>query len=476
MRALVLQYVSAVVSYEMEAGVFHHLLQLPLKYFQRRHIGDIQQRFSALRAIQDFIVNASVSSVLDILLVIALGSVLFAYNSQLALVVSFTILCLTASQVIVALTAKKPSMEQMLHEADRQSHFLETLRGIRVVKAGGIERQRESVWKNFTTRTIGARIRLGNLQIVLGGANALILGLTNIAVVYLGARSIISGNLTLGGLVSFLAYKSILEERTTALLSVLVQLKLLDVNLERVADIVLSEVESQDKSERTFLLKGDICLENLHFSYGPNEPEVLTNVSIHIRSGEYVAFVGPSGAGKSTILNLLNGLYEPTKGKVIIDGITMSPTMFKSARSSMGVVMQDDRLLAGTIAQNISLFDEVFDEDKLRKVARIAAIENDIDSMPMGFHSLVGDMGTSLSGGQVQRILLARALYTDPQVLIIDEGTSNLDVATERKINQNLKKLSITRIISAHRPETINSADRILLVSGAAVEERIREL
>ena len=248
-----------------------------------------------------------------------------------------------------------------------------------------------------------------------------------------------------------------------ALLETYVNFKLLDVHLERVSDIALHKKEAglqAPPSNRE--LEGQITLQNLHFRYARFEPDILKGANLEIEPGEFVALAAPSGEGKSTLLRLILGLYEPSHGKILYDGLEASKWGLSNLRQQMGVVMQDDTLLGGSIEENISLFDEKPDRDRIREVARIAAIHDDIEAMPMGYRSLVGDMGTTLSGGQQQRVMLARALYRSPRLLVMDEGTSALDVNTERHINAQLKKLSITRIIAAHRPETLAAADKVI--------------
>jgi ATP-binding cassette subfamily B protein RaxB len=209
----------------------------------------------------------------------------------------------------------------------------------------------------------------------------------------------------------------------------------------------------------------------LRYSYGVGEPDVLRNVTFSISAGETVALVGPSGAGKTTLLKILMGLITPLKGEVLVDGQPLTAYGYHRYRQQIGSVSQDDTLFAGSIAENIAFFDPQIDMDRVREAARVAAIEKDILTMPMQYESLVGDMGSSLSGGQRQRVLLARALYRRPTILFMDEGTAHLDIETERCVAHALQELSITRIIVAHRSETIASADRVLIVRGGQVTE-----
>lgn len=235
------------------------------------------------------------------------------------------------------------------------------------------------------------------------------------------------------------------------------------MHLERVSDIALHRKEGSLAAPAIVReLKGRVTLENVSFRYAPHEPDILRGASLDIEPGEFVALAAPSGSGKSTLLRLLIGLYEPNYGRVLFDGMEAKKIGLPIVRQQLGVVMQDDTLLAGSIAENISLFDTRPDHDRIRWAAEMASIHEEVEAMPMGYRSLVGDMGTTLSGGQQQRVMLARALYRRPKILVLDEGTSALDVAMERRVNAALKELSITRIIAAHRPETLAAAHRVI--------------
>jgi ATP-binding cassette, subfamily B, bacterial CvaB/MchF/RaxB len=244
-----------------------------------------------------------------------------------------------------------------------------------------------------------------------------------------------------------------------------VDLTMLRVHAERLADVVLTEPEPRALAvpqEGTQHLPASIEVRGLSFRYSEYEPWVLDNTSFRIEAGESVAIVGPSGCGKSTLLKLLAGLLQPTRGEVLINGKPFARIGVENYRAMLGVVMQDDQLFAGSIADNICFFAERPDQARIEACATVAAVHDDIDAMPMGYNTLIGDMGTVLSGGQKQRILVARALYRRPGILLLDEATSHLDVAREKALNDALRSLRITRVVIAHRPETIRAANRII--------------
>lgn len=471
-RGLVFQFLSNILAYDMQASLFHHMARLPLSYFHRRHVGDIQQRFQSLDPIRDFIANGAIAALIDGFLAIFLGIIIFLYDAMLGFVVVGFVIVYAALRFAFLSLSKRLSGDFLVADANENTKFLETLRAMQVVKVAGIENEREGLWRNLAADTLNAQIRMGNVNIGYGAISQTLMGLSNIIVIYLAASNAIGGAMTIGMITAFIAYKGQFEQKLMALLETYVNFKLLDVHLERVSDIALAKKEKGLQVPTTGKkLEGRVTLQNVFFKYAPFEPDILRGASVDIQPGEFVALAAPSGEGKSTLLRLVLGLYDPTHGKIFYDGLEASKWGLANLRQQMGVVMQDDTLLAGSIEENISLFDEKPDRQRIEEVARIAAIHTDIEQMPMGYRSLVGDMGTTLSGGQQQRVMLARALYRRPRLLVMDEGTSALDVDTERAINAELKKLSITRIIAAHRPETLVTADKVFVLQGGQLKQ-----
>ena len=465
MRGLVFQFLSNVLSFDMKASLFHHLVRLPLAYFHRRHIGDIQQRFQALQPICDVVVNGAIATVIDGVLALSIGVLLFAYDLELALIVVGSLIFYLVLRLAFLELSRRLAGDLLATQARESSKFLETLRAAQAIKVAGGEAAREGLWRNLVADAINASIRVGNVNIGYSALSQSVLGFSTILVVFLAAHDIIAGTLTIGMMTAFLAYKSQIEQRLTTLIEQYVNWKMLDVYLEQVADIALHDREPGiDAPTLHRVMNGKIDLVDLRFRYAPQEAEIIRGFTVSVQPGEFVAIHGPSGSGKSTLLKVLVGLYQPSFGTVLYDGVPLHTWGPSGIRSQIGVVMQDDTLLAGSIAENIAMFDDQIDMERIQDVARIAAIHDDIERMPMGYRSLVGDMGSSLSGGQQQRIMLARALYRSPKVLVMDEGTAHLDLATERAINTSLKALSITRIIVAHRPETIAAADRTIFL------------
>jgi ATP-binding cassette subfamily B protein RaxB len=335
---------------------------------------------------------------------------------------------------------------------------------------------RRSRFASLVVDTMNAGIAIRKLELLFSVLHRGLFGLERVAVIWLGALLVLDQRLSVGMLFAFFAYKEIFAMRVSGLIDKTVELKMLRLQGERLADIVLTPPENTEgttgvdvASAASAASKGmvqplapSIELRDVHFSYADGEPPVLQGVSLKIEPGESVAIVGPSGCGKTTLLKLMLGVHAPTSGELLVGGMPLERLGLTAWRDLVGVVMQDEPLFTGSVADNISFFSPDIDLEWLQQCTRVAGIHDDITAMPMGYHTLIGDMGTALSGGQKQRMLLARALYKRPQVLLLDEATSHLDVERERSVNQAIRQLALTRVIVAHRPETIASAGRVI--------------
>ena len=281
--------------------------------------------------------------------------------------------------------------------------------------------------------------------------------------------------MTVGMLFAFMSYKSQFIGKAVAFVENLIEFKMLGLHLERLGDIALEEAEPQETPLiEAPILKGGLRLTNVSFRYNENEALILNKVNLTVHPGESVALIGPSGCGKTTLMKVMMGLFVAEEGKVWVDDMELFKLGVHHFRSQMAAVMQNDQLLSGSISENISFFDPQPDQAWIEQCAQFAVIAHDIAAMPMGYNTLIGDMGMSLSGGQKQRVLLARALYKRPKILFLDEATSHLDIALEQAVNHAIKQLKITRIIIAHRPETIRSADRIFILTPEGLTEQTK--
>ncbi|MCP2008672.1 peptidase domain-containing ABC transporter [Duganella violaceipulchra] len=464
-RSWVITCMGTTVNLQWRANAFSHLIRLPVSYFEKRHLGDVVSRFGGIEQIQRTLTTSFVEAILDGVMTIVTLCMMFAFSKLLA---SISLLCTALYWLLRAIWYKpmrSANEESIIHGAKQQSHFLESIRGVKTVKLFQREEQRRSNWVNLVVDSMNAGIRIQKLQLLFRFLSGAITGGENIAVLWLGAIAILNGEFSVGALMAFNAYKSQFDVRIGSLTDKFLELKLLQVQGERLADIVHTEAEPHSlPSARMGEVSSapSIKVSNLQFRYSEHEPLVLNDVSFEIRGGESVAIVGPSGCGKTTLLNLLLGLLSPTAGSIAVEGIDIKEFGVAGLRNIAGTVLQDDVLFAGTLAENISFFDAQPDHKWIAECACMAAIADEIEAMPMSYHTLVGDMGTVLSGGQKQRVLLARALYKRPRILFLDEATSHLDIRKEREVNTSVKRLDITRIIVAHRPETIAAAERVV--------------
>jgi ATP-binding cassette subfamily B protein RaxB len=331
--------------------------------------------------------------------------------------------------------------------------------------------------------TVNRQLTTQKMQLFFRTTNSALNGGLSILVVFLGAERVLDKTFSVGMLLAFIAYKDQFLGRVGALVDKALDLQMLRLHAERLSDIALTPPERRDETRvlAPFTRQdqpASLELRNLRFRYGPIDPWVLDGLDVRIEAGESVAIVGGSGCGKTTLLKLLASLLQPSEGEILIDGQPLSHVGLDRYRSMIGVVMQDDQLFAGSIADNISFFSDSPDPQRIEDCARMAAVHDDIMAMPMSYGTLIGDMGTVLSGGQKQRVLIARALYRQPAVLLFDEATSHLDVDRENAVNAAVRATPVTRIIVAHRPETIRSADRILVLDGGRLvdDRRVRHI
>ena len=462
-RSWLVLRLSSQLNLQMGANLLRHLLRLPMSYFETRHIGDLVSRFGSLSQVRERMTTGLVETIVDGIMSLAILGVMLTYSPFLTGVV----LCIIAAYLSIRFTlyntlqqATEVSIEA---KAKEQSQFLETARGIQTIRLFNAESMRQSNWQNRYSAVINADIKLGKLNIGFESANQFLFGLENIFIIFLAASAVMDGELTIGMLFAFLAYKEQLTTRMSVLIEQIVQFKMLRLHLDRIADIALHEQEPhREKGRKQIQMRGNIKLVDLSFKYSPDDEYVFKNINLEVNAGESVALVGPSGCGKSTLLKIMLGLLQPTSGKVLVDGEDIRDLGLSSYRDYIGSVMQDDTLLTGTIEENISFFDPEPDHQLLAHCAYLAGIHEDILNLPMNYQSLVSDMGSNFSGGQTQRLLLARALYRRPVILFLDEATSHLDVENESRINENIKTLPVTRLMIAHRPETIESADRVV--------------
>ncbi|WP_164503419.1 peptidase domain-containing ABC transporter [Pleionea sediminis] len=457
-------YLGASLNLHLTSSVFKHLLNLPITYFEKRNVGDITARFSALRDIRELFENEFVSGIVDGLMVIITLVVMSLYSLTLTAIVVASVSLFSLFRWAIYSPMKLHTDEIITTSAKEQAIFLETVRGMTALKNFGDESRRFSVWKNRLIDNVNADVRLRWLENSSMVVKLLTTTLEYVIVVWLAATLIISNEFSIGMLIAFLGFRQRFSTKVMSLVDLLFRFKLLKVNVQRVADIIQAEPEKNRFGHGFNMekVKGNISVKNVSFQYSSNDPFVLKDFSLEIAEKESVAIVGPSGMGKTTLLKLMVGLIQPTHGTVEIDGVPIIQSGLSAYRDNIAAVMQDDTLFSGSIRDNICMFDPNPDEQLIIECCKHAAIYDDIRRMPMGLSSLVGDMGAALSGGQKQRVLIARALYKQPSILFMDEATSHLDSITEKRVTRAISQLGITRVVIAHRKETIKQCDRVV--------------
>lgn len=468
LRSFTVIYLNNRMNLKIGSRIFQHLMRLPLSYFEKRHLGDIMSRFGSIENIRQIVTSGFIEGGLSGLMAIFTLVMMLSYSLKMSLIVITSITIYFGLRLAFFMRLKRANEEMLKSQAVQSSNFMENIRGIQPIKIFHKEHDRITLWKNKYVDFLNSSLKVSKQNIFFGNARGIVFGIELILVVMFGAILIINKQLTIGMLYAFLFYRSMFTDSVGGLLERFIDYRMLSLYLDRLADILLRDTETvapkDSKMEAPNIIIRDGALEckNLWFRYSDTEPDVITNASFKVDNGEFVVITGPSGCGKTTLLKLMLGLLEPNSGEILIDKKSINNIGIGTYRKNVAAVMQEDQLFAGSIAENISFFDPASDHAKVLKCAKLAGVDADILAMPMQFYTLVGDMGSTLSGGQKQRILLARALYADPKILFLDEATSHLDLLKESEINKAIVALGITRIVIAHRKETISLANRII--------------
>jgi ATP-binding cassette, subfamily B, bacterial CvaB/MchF/RaxB len=475
LRAWLLMVLGTNLNLQLMSNLFRHLVRLPMVWFEKRHIGDVVSRFDSLNTIQRTLTTSALEALIDGVMALGTAAMMFMYSARLACVGLVAALLYALLRLALYRPFRLATEEQIIRGARQHSHFLETVRGMQCIKLFAREDQRTAAWQNLVVDQFNAGIRTQRLGLLYQGLNGALFGIENVITVWLGARLVLDmgggAGFSVGMLFAFVAYKTQFVQRVAALVEKGLDTRMLALHTERVADIALAAPEPRDDARApvTAAVRGGIELIDVSFRYADNEPLLIDKLSLRVEAGESIAIVGQSGSGKTTLVKLMLGLLQPTSGHIEIDGVPLARLGLARYRNAVASVMQDDQLFAGSIADNICFFDPRPERERIEACARMAAVHDDVAAMAMQYNTFVGDMGTVFSGGQKQRILLARALYREPRILFLDEATSHLDVVRERSVNEAVRKLNLTRVIVAHRSETIASADRVIKLAGGRI-------
>ena len=466
-RGWLVAAISAHLNLRWLSNVFSHLMRLPLAWFERRHPGAVQSNFGSVQQIQQMLSTRFAQTIVDGVMVIGTMAMMLSYSAAVSAVSVGAASLYLASRWLSFRAMRDVKAEEIAFGGKQNNHFLETLRGIQTVRLYGQVPLRTMHWLNLLVHQFNAGLRGERILAVQRAMSGLLFGLERIAAVWIGALAVIDSRLTVGMLFALVAYREQFSTRVAGLIDCAIDLRMLAVHVERVADITDQAPETNEavagclSANERDRLEASVELRGVSFRYAPSEPWVLKRVDLRIEPGESVAITGPSGGGKSTLAKILLGLLEPVEGEVLFGGRRIDEIGLAHFRRLVGTVMQDDTVFGGTIADNISFFAADVDMAHIEACATLAGLGAEIDRMPMGYDSLVGAGGCLLSGGQKQRLLLARALYKQPRLLLLDEATSHLDTANEAAINAAVRAMQLTRIVIAHRPQTIASAQRV---------------
>ena len=457
---------STLINVQWQSGLFDHLLRLPLAFFERRKLGDIQSRFDSLDTLRATFTTSVIGFIMDSIMVVGVCVMMLLYGGYL----TWIVLCFTTIYIFIRLVTygnyRQISEECLVREARAASYFMETLYGIATVKIQGMVGIRGAYWLNMKIDAINSGIKLTRMDLLFGGINTFVTACDQVVILWLGAGLVIDNQMTIGMFVAFSSFRGQFSERVASLTSFLLQLRIMSLHNERIADIALHEKEEKKPEIEIVADMGPISLETngLSYRYDSQSAPIFSALSLSVAPGESVAITGASGAGKTTLMKVLCGLFEPDSGRVLINGIDIRQMGINNYHRMIACVMQDDRLFSGSIRENICGFAEEMDEEWMVECARASHIHDVIMNMPMGYETLIGELGEGLSGGQKQRIFIARALYRKPGILFMDEATSALDSESEHFVNVAIKNMNITRVIIAHRETTLRTVDRVISI------------
>jgi ATP-binding cassette subfamily B protein RaxB len=473
-REWITMLIGSSLTLQWKVSLFDQLMRLPLSFFEKRHVGDVVSRFGSLDAVQRTLTTSAITALLDGVMSIALVVMMWIYGGWLLAVALISVGLYSAVRFAAYRPFRTISEEAIVHAAQENSHFMESVRGIGSLKVLNLEERRRGVWINHLVDRINADLRVQKFNAVFNTVSSGFFGIDRILMIFLGVRAILDGNSSVGMFVAFLAYKDQFASRIDRFIDTTIQFLMLSLHGERIADIALADLEEAERRPAPIEAEpaadakpSSLEIRNVSFRYADNEPDVFSGLSFSVAPGECLGIAGRSGSGKTTLLKILAGLAVPMNGQVLIDGIAMTSLGLAAYRDRVGCVLQNDRLFAGSIFENIAGFDPSPDPKWVEACARMAAIHDDVLATPMGYETLVGDMGSTLSGGQMQRIVLARAIYRRPSILLLDEATSHLDNAAEVAINAAVKRLPMTRIVIAHRDSTLAMTDRVIRLDTA---------
>ncbi|MCC7183408.1 MAG: type I secretion system permease/ATPase [Rhodocyclaceae bacterium] len=474
LRSYVFAHTASRIDVELGARLFRHLLNLPMAYFQARRVGDSVARVRELENIRQFLTGNAITVVLDVFFSVVFIAVMLFYSGWLTLVVIGSLPCYVMLSVVITPLLRARLHEKFNRSAENQAFLVEAVSGIDTVKAMAVEPQMTRRWDNQLATYVSSSFRTATLATLAHEGTSLIGKLVTVATLWLGARLVIAGELSVGQLIAFNMLAGRVAQPVMRLAQLWTDFQQTGISVQRLGDILNTRTEVAGNKSSLPALAGRIEFDQVSFRYRPDGPEVLRGINLTIDPGQVIGVVGRSGSGKSTLARLVQRLYVPERGRVLVDGMDLALADASSLRRQIGVVLQENVLFNRSIRENIALADPGAPLEAVMEAAKLAGAHEFILELPEGYDNLVGEHGSTLSGGQRQRIAIARALITQPRILIFDEATSALDYESERIIQQNMKAICKGRtvIVIAHRLSAVRSADRILVLDRGQVVEQ----
>ena len=480
-QSLVMIYVTTRLDLKLLADFYKHVLSLPMKFFYSRKTGDIITRFGENSKVRAILSGSAISTVLNVIMVVVYISMMFAYSPSLSFVVLAFLPFFVGLTLVFSPIIKRISNDIFMSNSDQSSLMIESIQGIETIKANSTEWNVRTKWEDSYVNNVNLSAKMQKTQMLAGIISQVVNTASSITLLWYGAHLVMEGSISVGEFMGFNAIVGSVMGPIMGLVGLYDQFQNVSTSMERLNDVLEMEPEEKPPAEedkpKVFIkkAKGALNFKDVNFRYGSEDsPLVINNMNLEVPPGKVVAFVGKSGCGKSTLMKMLAGFNIPTSGELMIDGIDLKNIDIMSLRRNIGWVLQDSFLFSGSVIDNIALGDLNPDIDKVRKAAVLAAADEFIKDFPMGYKTIVGEKGMAVSGGQRQRLCIARALYRDPQILLMDEATSSLDAESERRIQENLDKILVgrTAVIIAHRLSTVRNADMICYLEGGRVAEK----